>query len=133
MEPVRPTCRVEEAMRTLGTRRKAMVEEEPETRIEAEVLVGVKTLVVKVSHEPGVPAEQAAEAVVTTPEPFSSRQRDTVRLFKVRSLVMVTAPLNLEVPSTPKVVVGRAVPMPTRFSLAFTTKVLSAASARSPP
>src|SRR3989344_8339020 len=101
VEPVRPTWRVVEAIRALGTRRDAMVEEEPLTRIEAEVLVGVKTLVAKVSQAPGVPAEQTAAAVVTIPEPSSSRQRETVRLFKVRAPVMVAAPFSRVVPTTP--------------------------------
>lgn len=38
---------------------------------------------------------------------------------------MVRAPLNLEVPNTEKVVVGEAVPIPTVFSFALTTKVLA--------
>jgi len=40
----------------------------------------------------------------------------------VRAPVTVTAPLNLLSPRTPKVVEGEAVPTPTLFSLAFTTK-----------
>jgi hypothetical protein len=41
----------------------------------------------------------------------------------VKAPATVTAPLNLLVPSTPSVVEGEAVPMPMRFSLAFTTRV----------
>jgi hypothetical protein len=88
----------------------------------AEVLVGAKVLVKMFCHDPGEPAEQAAEAVVTTPEPFSSRQRETVRLFKVRSLVIVTRPFSLVAPKTPSVVLGEAVPMPTLFSTPLITK-----------
>ena len=75
--------------------------------------------------------EQAEPAVVTTLEPFSSKHREAVRLFKVRSLVIVTAPLNREVPKTPKVVEAM-VPTPTELSLAFTTRVLFAVSAIKP-
>lgn len=42
----------------------------------------------------------------------------------VSAPAMVTAPLNLLVPKTPRVVEGTLVPMPTLFSLALTTKVL---------
>jgi len=42
----------------------------------------------------------------------------------VRAPATVTAPLNLEVPRTPRVVDGEAVPMPTTSSLAFTTRVV---------
>ena len=55
-----------------------------------------------------------------------------VMVFKVKAPATVTAPLNLEMPSTPKVVVGRLVPIPTRFSLAFTTRVLSVVSTMRP-
>jgi hypothetical protein len=37
--------------------------------------------------------------------------------------VAVKAPFNLVAPTTPSVVVGEAVPMPTLFSLALTTRV----------
>ncbi len=42
----------------------------------------------------------------------------------VRFPVMVTLPLKREAPSTPSVVLGLAVPIPTRSSLAFTTSVV---------
>ena len=42
----------------------------------------------------------------------------------VRAPATVTAPFSLVVPRTEKVVVGEAVPIPTLFSLAFTTRVL---------
>ena len=101
----------------------------------AEVLVGVRVLPAKVDCQaPFWPAAAQAEpAAVTTDEPSSSRHRLAVRLFKVRAPVIVVAPFNLEVPKTPNVVEGLAVPTPTRFSLALTIKVLDSKSAISPP
>src|SRR3989338_3915705 len=51
--------------------------------------------------------------------------------LRVRPPVIVTAPLNREFPTTPRVVDGTTVPIPTKLSLALTVSV--PASTFSPP
>src|SRR3990167_2107653 len=96
--------------------------------MEAAVLVGVMTLVnsdCQAPFWPGEPVPQAAPAPLTNPLVSACRHWvEPVMVFRVSAPATVTAPLNREVPRTPRVVEGAAVPMPTRFSLTFTTKVL---------
>jgi len=97
--------------------------EEARTKMPAVVEVGVRAVSAKIDCQaPDEPTPQAPAAVVTTDEPLSSRHLEAVRLFKVKESVMVTAPLNRELPTTPRVVVGTGVPIPTKLSLAFTTR-----------
>ena len=96
----------------------------------AEVLVGARVLVNRVWKAPGSPEPeppQAEPVPETSPVESTWRQLLAVPVMElmVKESVIVTAPLNLEAPRTPKVVVGEAVPMPTRFSLALTTRVLA--------
>src|SRR3989344_4999102 len=96
--------------------------------MEAAVLVGVMTLVnsdCQAPFCPGEPVPQAAPAPLTNPLVSAVRHWvDPVMVFKVKAPAMVTAPFKRVVPRTPSVVLGTAVPMPTRDSLTFTTRVL---------
>ena len=74
---------------------------------------------------PGAPVPQAAAAPEIKPLVSTFKHWvEPVMVFRVKPPATVTAPLNLEVPRTAKVVLGTAVPMPTRFSLALTTNVV---------
>jgi hypothetical protein len=104
--------------------------EEALTKMPAVVEVGVKVAwpekaFSKAPFCPGAPVPQAAAAAVTFKEPSSSRHLEAVREFKVKVEVITAVPLSRVEPTTPKVVVGTSVPMPTRFSLALTTRVLA--------
>src|SRR3989344_5389835 len=96
--------------------------------MEAAVLVGVMTLVksdCQAPFWPGEPVPQAAPAPLTNPLVSAVRHWVLpVIVFRVSAPATVTAPLNREVPNTPSVVLGAAVPIPTRLSLTFTTRVL---------
>src|SRR3989344_3574304 len=95
--------------------------------MEAAVLVGVMTLVNSDCQAPGEPppAPQALPVPLTNPLVSTFRHWVLpVMVFKVKAPATVTAPLNREVPRTPSVVLGAAVPMPTLDSLTFTTRVL---------
>src|SRR3989344_3199985 len=95
--------------------------------MEAAVLVGVMTLVNSDCQAPGEPppAPQALPVPLTNPLVSTFRHWVLpVMVFKVKAPATVTAPLNLEVPRTPSVVEGAAVPMPTLDSLTFTIRVL---------
>ena len=74
---------------------------------------------------PGAPVPQAAAAPLINPLVSTFKHWvEPVMVLMVRAPAIVVAPLNLEVPRTAKVVLGTAVPMPTRFSLALTTRVV---------
>lgn len=76
---------------------------------------------------PGAPVPQAALAPATSPLVSTWRHWvEPVMVFKVNAPATVVAPFNLVVPSTAKVVLGAAVPIPTLCSEAFTTKVVVA-------
>src|SRR3989344_7709920 len=96
--------------------------------MEAAVLVGVMTLVNSDCQAPAEPDSPPHALPVPLTNPLVSACRQLlavpVIVFKVSAPATVTAPLNREVPRTPSVVLGAAVPIPTRLSLTFTTKVL---------
>src|SRR3989344_5531788 len=96
--------------------------------MEAAVLVGGMTLVNSDCQAPFCPGEPVPQALpVPLTNPLVSTFRHwvlPVMVFKVKAPATVTAPLNREVPRTPSVVLGAAVPMPTLDSLTFTTRVL---------
>src|SRR3989337_971195 len=95
--------------------------------MEAAVLVGVMTLVNSDCQAPGEPPSAPQALPVPLSNPLVSTFRHwvlRVMVFKVKAPATVTAPLNREVPRTPSVVLGAAVPMPTLDSLTFTTRVL---------
>src|SRR3989344_3334399 len=92
------------------------------------VLVGDNAAPPKMDcHAPFCP-EAAHATLVPETSPLVSACRQLlavpVMVLRVRAPATVMAPLNLEVPNTPRVVVGRAVPIPTLPSLVFTTKEL---------
>lgn len=96
--------------------------------------MGERVFVNRVSQAPGEPALPPQPLPVPETRPLVSACRhwvEPVMVLRVKPPATVTAPLNLEMPNTPKVVLGTAVPMPTLFSLALTMKVV--ASTRSPP
>src|SRR3989338_7483407 len=95
--------------------------------MEAAVLVGVMTLVNSDCQAPGEPppAPQALPVPLTNPLVSTFRHWVLPRMeLRVKSPVIVAVPFKRVVPSTPKVVEGAAVPMPTLDSLTFTTRVL---------
>src|SRR3989338_1261956 len=95
--------------------------------MEATVLVGVMTLVKSDCQAPGAPPPPPHSLPVPDTNPLVSAVRHwvlPVMVLRVKAPATVTAPLNREVPRTPRVVEGAAVPIPTRFSLTFTTRVL---------
>src|SRR3989344_6814549 len=99
------------------------------------VLVGDNAAPPKMDcHAPFCP-EAAHATLVPETNPLVSACRQLlavpVMVLRVRAPATVTAPLRRVVPSTPSVVEGEAVPIPTRSSLALTTRV--EVSAISPP
>jgi hypothetical protein len=84
------------------------------TKMPAVLEVGVRALVNSVSQAPGDP----------DPPPQPVQLSTMIAPFTVRVPPTVTAPLNLLVPRTPKVVEAFVAPIMTSFSLALTTKVL---------
>jgi hypothetical protein len=109
------------------TRSVLLMVEEALTKMPAVVEVGLKANPAKVdSHDPfwpAAPVAQAAAAEMTFKELSSSKHLEAVREFKVRVEVMTAVPFRRVLPKTPSVVVGEAVPIPTLFSLALTTRV----------
>ena len=96
------------------------------TKIPAVVEVGVKALVNRVSQAPDDPATVHAAPVTESRPALEACTQDAAaeeRLSKVIAPVAVSVPFNLEAPTTPKVVVGKDVPIPTLDSLVFTTSV----------
>ena|SRR3990167_8423157 len=104
------------------------------TKIPAVVLVGVKAKPPKVlCHAPFCPSAPPAPQAEPVPEmrPLVSiciHCVEPVIVLIVSAPATVTAPLNLEVPITPSVVLGAAVPIPTRFSLMLTTNTFVSAT-----
>ncbi len=121
----------ETADRAPVTRRVLSMVELALTNIPAVVEVGERAVSAKMdSQAPGAPEElppQAPPDLERSPvaSVWTHSVPDPARLSKVIAPVAVRAPFSLVAPNTPKVVVGEAVPIPTRFSLALTTKVLS--------
>ena len=112
--------------------------EDAKTKIPAVVEVGVSVGCPgkAMCQAPGEPA-LVQEEPVTDKSPAEEAWIQLVdpeeRLSKVTAPVAVRAPLRRVDPKTPRVVVGKAVPMPTLFSLALMTKVLDSASKIAPP
>src|SRR3989344_6833074 len=131
-----PTCRESTTVvvaLSVFTRRVVIVDEAAFTRMPAAVLVGASTLVETNCQAPFCPATAQAEPVPET-SPLVSTFRhcvEPVMELRIRPPVIVTAPLNREFPTTPRVVDGTTVPIPTKLSLALTVSV--PASTFSPP
>ena len=103
--------------------------EEAKTKIPAVVEVGVRVGCPEkaICQAPGEPAAvQVAPVTESRPEEeaWTHWVEAEARLSKVIAPVAVKAPFNLVAPATPRVVVGRFVPIPTRFSEALTIRVL---------
>ena len=98
------------------------------TNIPAVLDVGVNAFVKRGSQAPDEPdTVHAAPVTDRSPAELACTQDVAAeeRLSKVMAPVAVRAPFKRVVPTMPKVVVGDAVPIPTRFSLALTTRVLA--------
>ena len=114
---------VEVADNDSDTLRVAMVEE-AFTKIPETVEVGVKVLGKARCQDPGAPSPpKSSLPQVMFPDESASSAVQLLNVFTVSAPATVTAPFNLVVPKTPSVVEGAAVPMPTRPSLALTTRV----------
>ena len=115
--------------RVLLTRSVESMVEEAKTNIPAVLEVGVKVLCPEkaICQAPGLPPAVQPEPVVESrpaEEACTQEVAAELKLSKVTAPVIEAVPFSLVVPKTPRVVVGRLVPIPTRFSEALTTRVL---------
>jgi len=105
--------------------------EEADTRIPALVFVGERVFRLTACHAPFCPRVLASVPQDSRPVELVSMLSQDTRLSRVTAPEANRVPMSLELPTTPRVVDGTAVPIPTRFSLALTTRV--ARSTINPP
>jgi hypothetical protein len=105
--------------------------EEALTRIPAAVFVGDRVLREMACQAPFCPRVLASVPQDRRPVELESIVSQDTRLSRVTAPEANRVPMSRELPSTPRVVEGAAVPIPTRFSLALTTRVVR--SAMNPP
>ena len=120
---VKELVMVEVALRESDTRSVEIVEE-AFTKMPETVEVGVKVLGKARCQLPGAPAPpRSSVPQVMLPDESASSAVQLLKVLRVSAPATVTAPFKRVVPRTPSVVEGLAVPMPTRPSLALTTRV----------